>query len=124
MADGKPVDESYQPKAPVPWPALITLIAQCNYGGRVTDDYDRRLMLVYANEIFNDALIGIDMWKPPGTEELNYQYPADEANFNKGGADPTLHFIPSFFYDAIRANMENNDLPSAYGQHVNAEINS
>lgn len=124
MADGKPVDENYQPKAPVPWPAIITLIAQCNYGGRVTDDHDRRLMGVYAKEIFNDNLIGIDQWKPPGTEEENYGYPADEANFNKGGADPTLHFTPQFFYDAIKSGMEQHDQPRAYGQHVNAEINS
>jgi hypothetical protein len=30
------------------------LIAEANYGGRVTDDRDRRLIKVYAKEIFNE----------------------------------------------------------------------
>lgn len=124
MADGKPVDPDYSKTVPVPWPAIITLVAQCNYGGRVTDDHDRRLLAVYAKEIFNDGLIGLDQWKPIGTEEDNYGYPADEQNQLKGGADPAQVFTPMYFYEAIMKDMEQNDLPRAYGQHVNAEINS
>lgn len=54
------------------------MIAEANYGGRITDDRDRRLIKVYAREIFNEQLILTDKWKPPGTEDLNYGYPADE----------------------------------------------
>jgi len=54
------------------------LIAEANYGGRITDDRDRRLIKVYAKEIFNKELVLAEKWKPPGTEELNYAYPADE----------------------------------------------
>jgi hypothetical protein len=35
-------------------------MADCNYGGRVTDEADRRLLNVYAMDIFNDRLIGPD----------------------------------------------------------------
>jgi dynein heavy chain len=70
--DGKPVDEFYQKGQPIAWSALQYLIASCNYGGRVTDDRDRRLLEVYAREIFNDNLIAPERWKPYGTEELNY----------------------------------------------------
>lgn len=56
------------------------MIAQCNYGGRITDERDRRLINVYAKEIFEDALVAPEKWRPGGTEEFNYVYPADEAN--------------------------------------------
>jgi hypothetical protein len=56
------------------------LISECNYGGRITDDRDRRLIKVYAKEIFDESLVAIEKWRPIGTEEVNYQYPADEAN--------------------------------------------
>lgn len=54
------------------------MIAEANYGGRITDDRDRRLIKVYAKEIFNDNLLTAEKWKPPGCEELNYEYPLDE----------------------------------------------
>ena len=98
------------------------MIASCNYGGRVTDDRDRRLLEVYAKEIFNDNLILPERWKPYGTEELNYIYPFDEAA-NKTMA-PDDFYVPKLFYDEIGAKMEDIDKPLAYGQHVNAEINS
>lgn len=120
--DGKPVDEFYQKGQPIAWSALQYLIASCNYGGRVTDDRDRRLLEVYAKEIFNDSLILPERWKPYGTDELNYQYPFDEAA-NKTMA-PDDFYIPKLFYDEIAAKMEDVDKPLAYGQHVNAEINS
>jgi dynein heavy chain len=40
-----------------PWDALKYLIAGINYGGHVTDDWDRRLLLTYINSYFcNDAI--------------------------------------------------------------------
>ena len=56
------------------------MIAEANYGGRITDDRDRRLIKVYAKEIFEPKLVGEEKWKPPGTVELSYGYPADEQN--------------------------------------------
>jgi dynein heavy chain len=80
MVDGKPYDEQYDKKASIPWLAIQYLIAEANYGGRVTDDRDRRLICVYAKEIFNDNLIAPERWRPYGTEEMNYMYSADEQN--------------------------------------------
>lgn len=40
-----------------PWDALKYLIAGVNYGGHVTDDWDRRLLMTYINQYFcNEAL--------------------------------------------------------------------
>ena len=38
-----------------PWDALKYLISEINYGGRVTDDWDRRLMNVYMASFFNEV---------------------------------------------------------------------
>jgi len=118
--DGKPID-GYERKAPIPWQALQFLIAEANYGGRITDDRDRRLIKVYAKEIFHDGLIAIDKWKPPGTDEFNYGYPFDEANVKQ---DPEELFVPRLFFEEILNKMETIDQPAAFGQHINAEITS
>ena len=69
------------------WQALQFLISEANYGGRVTDDFDRLLIKTYAIEIFKEELIKAEWWKPPNSNELNYQYP-DESTI-KGAADAT-----------------------------------
>lgn len=121
QVDGKPRDETYDKRAPLPWPAIRYLIAAANYGGRVTDDRDRRLIQVYAQEIFSENLIAPERWRPYGTEELAYVYPADEQNVK---LDPVQLFTPEYFYEEIAAKMEDVDPPVAYGQHINAEITS
>lgn len=83
------------------------MIAEANYGGRITDDRDRRLIKVYAKEIFNELLISAEKWKPPGTDELNYAYPADEQNVKH--PDQGALFTPDFFYTQIMENMESID---------------
>lgn len=80
--EGKPIDESFDKKGAIPWAAIQSLIADCNYGGRITDNMDRRLIGVYAKEIFNDSLVGLERWKPNNTDDtMNYGYPFDEAAF-------------------------------------------
>jgi dynein heavy chain len=121
--EGKPIDESFDKKNPIPWPAIQSLIADCNYGGRITDNMDRRLIGVYAKEIFNDALVGLDKWKPNNTDDtMNYMYPFDEAAFKH--PDLTQIFTPQFFYEELMNKMDDLDPPQVYGQHINAEISS
>ena len=103
------------------------MISKANYGGRVTDDRDIRLIDVYANEIFNDDLIAAEKWRPgagAGVEvDPKYSYPADEANI-KSAQDQAALFTPEYFLNTIQDTFPNEDLPAAYGQHTNAEINS
>jgi len=120
--DGKTKDPNYNKKEPIAWPAVRYLIAAANYGGRITDERDRRLIDVYAKEIFNENLIAPERWRPYGTEELNYVYPANEQDAKH--ADPSALFTPDFFYDEILQKMDDIDPPMAYGQHINAEITS
>jgi len=76
--DDRCIDENYQKGVKIPWDAVQYLIAEANYGGRITDDRDRRLIKTYAKEIFNEELVVSEKWKPPSTEEQSYCYPADE----------------------------------------------
>lgn len=112
----------YNKKAPIDWTAVQKLIADANYGGRVTDDLDRRLLNVYAMEIFNDELIQTEKWRPVGAVSSNYAYPLEENQSSKA-VDPSA-FDPSIFISAITEHMDLEDAPDAYGQHANAEINS
>jgi len=112
--DDRTIDPTFKAKDDVNWQALRYLIADCNYGGRVTDDADRRLLSVYANDIFNDRLIAPEQWVPLGAETGNYLYPADEAGY-KGGADLHVVYPPREFYRMISENMATQDAPSAFG---------
>nr|CCA21283.1 inner dynein arm heavy chain 1beta putative [Albugo laibachii Nc14]CCA21656.1 dynein heavy chain 2 putative [Albugo laibachii Nc14] len=90
-----------------PWDALKYLIAQVNYGGRVTDDWDRRLMLVYISQLFTDDIMSVD--NAQLSESEHYYVP------NDGDLSSYVDFIKQ---------LPLSDPPAAFGQHANAQIAS
>ena len=42
----------------VPLPALLYLAGECNYGGRVTDDWDRRTLNAILRRGYNEGVLG------------------------------------------------------------------
>ena len=48
--------QKQKPKADIPWATLRYLIGEAMYGGRVSDFYDRRILVTYLNEYFGDFL--------------------------------------------------------------------
>lgn len=46
-----------------PWDALKYLIAGINYGGHVTDDWDRRLLTTYINDYFCEQSLSVSSYR-------------------------------------------------------------
>ncbi|CAF4008631.1 unnamed protein product [Rotaria magnacalcarata] len=52
--------DDMNPKLNISWKAVQYMISEIQYGGRITDDRDRRLMITYAQKWFNDLLFSSD----------------------------------------------------------------
>ena len=83
------------------------MISEINYGGRVTDDLDRRLMNCYMANFFNDDALTVPGFRLSSLP--NYIIPEDG---------------PLSLYKEVCAGMPPIDRPEAYGQHANADIAS
>ncbi|KAG7173899.1 Dynein heavy chain 3, axonemal-like 18, partial [Homarus americanus] len=89
----------------VPLEALVYLTGECNYGGRVTDSRDRRLLLCLLANFYNHDIISDDMYKVCGVEE--YQVPS--ASTWQG------------YVDHI-ASLPLSTPPQVFGLHENADL--
>ena len=87
----------------VQWATVRYMIGQIQYGGRVTDDYDKRLLVTFATTWFKE-----DMFQPT-------------FNFHRGYTIPqNLKSIESYL-DFI-STLPATDTPEAFGLHPNADI--
>ena len=116
----------------VQWDAIKYMISEINYGGRVTDDSDRRLLLNYAQDIFKEEIISVPSFElskyKPETEYKIPVNPADEVTQIKGRANPqqsdnNMNEIKKFYAKEIELYPD-LEVPAIFGQHVNAEISS
>jgi len=90
-----------------PWDAMKYLIAEATYGGRVTDDWDRRLLNVYMAEFFCDDVLQQPNHKVSPLPE--YFIPDDG---------------PLKSYKDYVQRLPQSEVPAVFGQHGNAEISS
>ncbi|PAA63386.1 hypothetical protein BOX15_Mlig017039g2 [Macrostomum lignano] len=89
----------------LPLDALTYLTGECNYGGRVTDDKDRRLLNSLLNIFYVPAVV---------TDE-NYRFSAS-GHYYAPKEGPYQSYV-----DYIRS-LPLNPLPEVYGLHDNADI--
>ncbi|CAH8605754.1 unnamed protein product [Dicrocoelium dendriticum] len=89
------------------WDALRYLIADINYGGHVTDDWDRRLLNTYINEYFKEDAIKEPFFK---LSSLTHYYIPRDGTLNA--------------YREFASMLPQMDHPEAFGQHPNADITS
>ncbi|CAK9199554.1 unnamed protein product [Sphagnum troendelagicum] len=88
-----------------PFDALKFLISEANYGGRVTDEIDRRVLAAYLNQFYCPAILST-----PNFELCSlsvYHVPDD------GTLQSHREFIKT---------LPATDRPEAFGQHANADI--
>lgn len=91
--------------AATPWDALKYLIAEANYGGRVTDELDRRVLASYLTKFYCEATLTVPHYLLSPLPM--YFVPAN------GPLDAFKEYV---------AGLPPVDAPEAFGQHPNAEI--
>jgi dynein heavy chain len=92
--------------AKVPLEALKYLTAECNYGGKVTDDKDRRLMGVLLQDYYNPSVYGSPKYEMCG-EYPEYYIPDVKSH------EEWVNYVEE---------LPLNTYPLVYGFHLNASI--
>ena len=88
----------------VPYEALLYTAGQCNYGGRVTDDHDRRVLVAYIEQFYCEEAL-----------EDNYAFSESGTYFipPPGPVESVIEYIESL---PLTPN------PEVFGLHVNADL--
>ncbi|XP_048268511.1 dynein axonemal heavy chain 8 [Bombus terrestris] len=89
-------------KQGISWHTIRYMIGEVQYGGRVTDDYDKRLLNTFAKLWFLDAIFSEDFVFYKGYPVLVYKQVTD--------------------YLKVIDEMSSIDPPQVYGLHLNANI--
>ena len=92
----------------IPFQALTYMVAQANYGGRVTDPQDRRAIETMLKDYYNQSMI---------SEENHKLSPSG------------IYYVPSDgdrqdYIDFIEQKIPLNDKTEVFGLHDNADITS
>eukprot|EP00854_Cymbomonas_tetramitiformis_P005380 gene5380-6528_t len=88
-----------------PWDALKYLISEANYGGRVTDELDRRVLNSYLNQYYCEDALSVPNY---GLSSLAVYYIPDNG--------------PLQSYKDYVQTLPISDRPETFGQHPNADI--
>ncbi|XP_041986842.1 dynein axonemal heavy chain 5 [Aricia agestis] len=94
--------DEIDPKKGISWPTICYMLGEVQYGGRVTDDFDKRLLTTFTNVWFCDVLLR------PGFE------------FYKGYKVPQTKNLQGYV-DYIN-QLPLTDTPEVFGLHGNADI--
>ncbi|XP_047354238.1 dynein axonemal heavy chain 5 isoform X2 [Vespa velutina] len=94
--------DDMDPKKGVSWPTVCYMLGEVQYGGRVTDDFDKRLLTTFTHVWFCDVLLR------PGFE------------FYRGYKVPQTRNLQAYV-DYID-NLPTTDNPEVFGLHPNADI--
>jgi dynein heavy chain len=94
--------DDMDPKKGVSWPTVCYMLGEVQYGGRVTDDFDKRLLITFTQVWFCDVLLR------PGFE------------FYRGYKVPQTRNLQGYI-DYI-SSLPATDTPEVFGLHGNADI--
>ena len=94
--------DELDPRRGISWQTVRYMIGEVQYGGRVTDDYDKRLLNTYAKQWFSENMF------------------LDKFEFAKGYKIPKCKLLLE--YRNVIETLPLNDSPEAFGLHPNADI--
>ena len=94
--------DDLEPKREISWTTICFMLSEVQYGGKITDDFDRRLMKCFCLSWFSENMA------KPGFEF----YPGYSLPDCKTGED----------YDKFISGMPLEDSPEVFGLHSNANI--
>mmetsp|Transcript_53278 Transcript_53278/g.159518 ORF Transcript_53278/g.159518 Transcript_53278/m.159518 type:complete len:3881 (-) Transcript_53278:473-12115(-) len=101
--------KAWEDQDAMPWGSLKYLIGDAMYGGRVSDDMDRRVLTTYLNEFFGD--FNFD-------KNLPFSFSRDDFNY-------TIPRVEDGAVEGYRKYVEELPLscgPAVFGLHPNAEV--
>jgi len=92
--------------ASTPWDSLRYMVGQINFGGRVTDDWDRRCLSSILNKFFTDEILKEDyVFSPSGKYHAPFKNTSEHSDI--------LSYL-----EQLPANEE----PEIFGMHQNADL--
>ncbi|CAG9764101.1 unnamed protein product [Ceutorhynchus assimilis] len=94
--------DEIDPKRGISWQTLRYMLGEVHYGGRVTDDFDKKLLNTFCRVWFNDDIFKDDFIFYKGYKVVRFKQVSDYITHIDGFAA--------------------NDPPQAYGLHSNADI--
>lgn len=94
--------------AAIPWDAMEFVVGQINYGGRVTDDNDRRCLMAILRQ-----------YVLPGVLDPAYTFTPSGRYFSPAAAETPLAAVQEYVRGLPAA-----DAPEVFGMHANASIQS
>ena len=91
----------------IPWNSLKYLVGSAMYGGRVSDDWDRRILVTYVNEYMGDFTFDTNLHFYFSKAGFNYDLPED---------GPLENYLKKIEDQPLLCG------PAVFGLHSNAEI--
>lgn len=88
----------------IPWDSLLYVLGEINYGGRVTDSWDRRCIMAILRNYFSPRILD------------------DSFGFSESGVYRAPPDCDKDGYFAYINSLPLEDAPEVFGMHVNANI--